>query len=146
MITILSVADPCPSIFAPLNGNMKCTGEQVTDETCSFSCQPGYNLTGSAERKCQPNHAWTGELAGCPPLECGELTNPENGVIIVPCYDEFLEYCTVMCEEGYYLNGSTIQSCDLIGTADDGVKWTDPPICIGLPLTCTCTCCQRLNT
>lgn len=110
---------------------MQCTGEQVTNESCYFDCKPGYNFTGSPTRVCQVDNTWTGEAAECPPLECGALTNPENGVVIAPCYNEFLEQCTVMCEEGYLLTGSTLQSCNLTGLDSNEVKWTEPPTCKG---------------
>ena len=119
------LADPCVSIFAPL------TGPQVTDQSCSFTCELGYNLTGAAYRTCLPDHTWTGELTECPPLECGELTNPENGLILLPCYDEYNESCSLTCEEGYYINGSEFWTQSCVLNEQNGVEWTEPPVCIG---------------
>ena len=128
---LFCAADPCVSIFAPLNGYMECTGPQITNQSCSFTCELGYNLTGSSYRTCLPDHTWTGELTECPPLECGELTNPKNGVILLPCYDEYNETCTVTCEEGYYINGTEFWTQTCVLNEQNGVEWTKPPVCLG---------------
>ena len=43
------LAQPCEKIFSPPHGGMNCSG-LVTDATCSFSCEPGYDLVGSQSR------------------------------------------------------------------------------------------------
>ena len=40
-------ANPCAKLGRPANGKITCTGEQVTSEACSYTCQPGYILQGS---------------------------------------------------------------------------------------------------
>ena len=41
-------------------------GQQFWEgEHVSFSCKPGYRLSGSSERKCLKNGAWTGHQPKC---------------------------------------------------------------------------------
>ena len=78
-------ADPCPMLFNPLNGAIECTGPQVTDESCNYTCQPGYNLTGPVMRSCQPDHTWSGDPTTCPPKQCVELVGQNNAFVVTPC-------------------------------------------------------------
>ena len=68
---------------------MVCNGQQVTDTVCTFSCNIGYDLTGSTSRTCLPDHTWSGEETFCPPLECDELTATygpgDLQIVIAPC-------------------------------------------------------------
>ena len=57
-------AQPCGKIDTPLNGTMNCSG-LVTDTSCSFSCDPGYDLVGSQFRTCLPFSRWSGNLTFC---------------------------------------------------------------------------------
>lgn len=55
---------PCEKIVAPHHGSMTCTG-LVTNSKCSFSCNPGYSLTGSQKRICQASSRWGGNKTSC---------------------------------------------------------------------------------
>ena len=77
-----TLADPCPTLSNPRNGALICTGPQVTDQSCSYTCQNGYNLTGSVTRKCQPDHTWSGDPTSCPPLQCIELLGQNNAFVV----------------------------------------------------------------
>lgn len=57
-------AQPCEKISSPHNGRMNCSG-LVTTATCSFSCDPGYDLLGSHSRTCLPSSTWSGNLTLC---------------------------------------------------------------------------------
>ena len=35
------------------------------EDTCSFTCNTGYNLTGSDTRTCQSDRSWSGIEANC---------------------------------------------------------------------------------
>lgn len=58
------LAQPCEKIFSPPHGGMNCSG-LVTDATCSFSCEPGYDLVGSQSRTCLASSRWSGKLPFC---------------------------------------------------------------------------------
>ena len=108
-----------------------CTGSQVTDESCNYSCQAGYNLMGSVMRTCQPDHTWTGDPTSCPPKQCAELVGENHAFVVTPCGQDFNTSCNVLCEDGYRINGTDgwKQTCQLNEELD--VEWSDPPVCIG---------------
>ena len=54
----------CSSLANPDNGIINCSlgddGVPYYENTCSFTCNPGYELTGSDTRTCQNNGSWSG--------------------------------------------------------------------------------------
>ena len=54
----------CPSLTQPNNGMINCLlgddGILSYEDTCSFTCNTGYVLTGSDTRICQSNGSWSG--------------------------------------------------------------------------------------
>ena len=54
----------CPPLTAPDNGMISCTGNEVGD-TCTISCDDGYELGGSETRTCQGDGSWSGTDATC---------------------------------------------------------------------------------
>lgn len=61
---LLQIVNHCPQLMAPVNGNMQpCSN--LTGQTCHFSCDSGYNLTGSTIRRCRSNGTWTGSQTQC---------------------------------------------------------------------------------
>ena len=119
----------CPMLVAPLNGTIECS-RQTTGGNCSFSCDTGYNLIGSQMRTCLPSVTWSGSLTFCEARRCETLVAPENGFVLLPCTGEFGSSCTIQCQQGYRINGSTPfeQTCILDG---NDLYWTEPPNCIG---------------
>ena len=112
-----------------------CTGPQITDESCTFTCDPGYNLTGSYIRTCQSDHTWSGEITLCHPLQCEQLTAPENSLVALTCLNEYTQSCVIICEQGYHVNGDpgSIESLETCNLADNGaVEWTNTTVCIGM--------------
>ena len=130
------VALPCQQLFDPLHGSISCSGPQVTNEWCNFSCWPGYYLTGSELRVCLPNSTWTGLDASCPPLTCSELVPETDSVeVITPCTTEYNSTCKLVCSSGYYLPGGDESSMFEQTCALDeykNVNWTSPKDCEGM--------------
>ena len=60
---------PCPSLTDPNNGTITCSQEDdgvpSYEDTCNFTCNTGYELTGSDTRTCQSNGSWNGSEAIC---------------------------------------------------------------------------------
>ena len=132
---VLHAGEDCPSMGMPDNGGMQCTGPQITGESCSFSCDPGYSLTGSSVRSCLPNNEWSGEEALCSPLRCPELEAPTNALLVSPCSNTFESSCTVVCDRGYHVTNSSneyqwIQSC-VLHNENQTVQWTATQSCTG---------------
>ena len=59
----------CSELTDPLNGTISCSvgddGVSSYEDTCSFTCNTGYELTGSDTRTCQSDGSWSGSDATC---------------------------------------------------------------------------------
>ena len=69
MCFIIFLLVSCPSLINPSNGAVSCSlgddGVPSYEDTCSFTCDTGYELTGSDTRTCQGNGSWSGSTAMC---------------------------------------------------------------------------------
>jgi len=68
-LCILTVS--CPELPSPNNGMIECTGSHFED-TCTFSCDGGFVISGSESRTCLGNKTWSGVETVCRPgtVEC----------------------------------------------------------------------------
>ena len=59
----------CPSLSDPSNGMISCSlgddGILSYEDTCSFTCDTGYELTDGDTRTCQSDGSWSGSVAVC---------------------------------------------------------------------------------
>ena len=59
----------CESLSDPNNGSVNCSlgddGVPSFEDTCSFTCNTGYELTGSDTRTCQSDGSWSGSDGVC---------------------------------------------------------------------------------
>ena len=59
----------CPLLTTPNNGMIDCSlgddGVPFYEDTCSFTCNTGYELIGSDTRTCQSNGNWSGSVDIC---------------------------------------------------------------------------------
>ena len=59
----------CSSLTTADNGLMSCSlgddGVPSYEDTCSFTCNTGYELIGSDTRTCQSNGSWSGSDSLC---------------------------------------------------------------------------------
>lgn len=70
---ILKIVNRCPSLSAPFRGSlMPCTN--LPGETCQFSCDEGYVLSGDSKLTCNRDASWTGTLTHC----IGEFASQMN--------------------------------------------------------------------
>ena len=60
---------PCTLLTKPDNGVINCSlgdnGIPSYEDTCSYTCNTGYELTGSDTRTCQSNGSWSGSDVVC---------------------------------------------------------------------------------
>ena len=63
------IAVSCPLLIDPDNGALNCSmgddGVPSYEDTCSFTCNTGYELTGSDTRTCQSDGRWSGSDDVC---------------------------------------------------------------------------------
>ena len=59
----------CDNLSIPANGDISCSSGRVgvgyEGDTCNFTCDNGYQLTGSHTRTCQGNGRWNGTDTMC---------------------------------------------------------------------------------
>ena len=65
----------CDNLSAPANGKIiSCSSGRVgvgyEGDTCSFTCNTGYELTGSDTRTCQSDGSWSGDSDMCRKGKC----------------------------------------------------------------------------
>ena len=104
----------CTNLSSPTKGNISCnsTGVSHYEDQCSFSCDPGYELTGSSSRQCLSNGSWSGSDVTCDILHCDNLTDGiEYSVLANDCGSEFGSVCRVECNTGYRAVGNNTFTC-----------------------------------
>ena len=59
----------CLTLIAPANGKSNCSlggdGKVNPRDTCTFTCDDGYELSGSASRVCTNGETWSGTTNRC---------------------------------------------------------------------------------
>jgi len=93
------------------------------ENICTYTCDPGYELTGSSIRQCLSNRSWSGADVTCDILHCNNLTNAvENSVLVNDCGSEFGSVCSLGCETGYSSVGNNTFTCDIV---NDVIQWSN---------------------
>ncbi|XP_071950679.1 sushi, von Willebrand factor type A, EGF and pentraxin domain-containing protein 1-like [Antedon mediterranea] len=110
----------CVSLPSPAFGSKDCSSaDDEFDSTCTFECDEGYNIEGTAVRKCGANGQWTGDEATCVGISCPAIALPENGVIApAECAKERQPLgttCVIGCKKGYDIIGDEILRCQPAG-------------------------------
>ena len=141
--------------FCPDLGNkpklIKSSGKRSFNTTVTFSCESGYNRSGSEKRVCQSNRTWSGEEASCLctyssivisvcltvvlviPNYCDDLADPENGSKNLT-ERSIGTVVSFNCNNGYDLGGSNTRQCQANKT------WT------GSVTNCTSIICRSVST
>ena len=115
---------------------MNCSGDQVTDQNCTFWCNPGYDMRGSSFRSCLgSNQSWSGEDFYCIKSQCPVLLSSEDRLVLYPCTNEYQDQCQLLCGTGYAPTDSSsetiwTQTCTV--TSDNSsVDWQPQRTCKG---------------
>jgi len=119
-----NTCDPvdCGPLDAPDGGSVA-SDTTLFDETATYSCDPGHNLTGDTGRTCQADATWSGDAPLCEIVDCGILVAPVDGTISVPV-TTYGSDATYTCDGGAPLSG------DLIRTCQDTGDWSGvEPVC-----------------
>ena len=112
--------------------------------TATYTCDTGYTLSGSQSRTCKADGNWTSSEPFCEGVfefgvviyaittftavvDCGQLTDPDNGLVDIPYGTTFRSTATYTCDTSYALSGSQSRSC-----GDDGNWTSSEPFCEGV--------------
>ena len=117
----------CTRLSSPTNGDISCNSTNVSrryEDQCSFSCDPGYKLTGSSSRQCLSNGSWSGEPVTCTILKCNdpevEIANSQS---VGVCNVTYGSSCSLNCLSGFTASGNGEHVCDDVNDEDTSVKW-----------------------
>ena len=93
----------CEDLSTSANGEITCSsgraGVGYEGDTCSFTCNTGYELTGSSERTCQSDGSWSGSLVSCIIMECPSASLPMNSMLAESCSSTYQSMCELKCQE-----------------------------------------------
>ena len=116
----------CPELTDPMNGMMSCSMVNSRmfsyEDTCSFTCNTGYELTGSSERTCQSNGSWSGSSVSCIIMECPSSSLPMNSMLAESCSSTYQSMCELQCQEGFNGTGDPSYLCDVLNDGSS-VMW-----------------------
>ncbi|KAL2089453.1 hypothetical protein ACEWY4_014141 [Coilia grayii] len=99
-------------IATPPNGSFRCShphGNFSYGSECTYSCQPGYELSSSGTLRCTASADWSSAPPTCEVVECEELVRPDKGSMScsAPLGDfSYMSVCQFTCDEGYTLTDS----------------------------------------
>ena len=100
------------------------------EDTCSFTCNTGYELTGSTERRCQSDGSWSGSPVSCSIMECTSSSLPMNSMLAESCSSRYQSMCELQCQEGFTGTGDPSYVCDVLSNRSsvmwiaDGAAWS----------------------
>ncbi|XP_071829906.1 uncharacterized protein [Apostichopus japonicus] len=118
----------CPQLSAPSSGSLA-SCSRSHGSTCTFSCDTGHELVGSASRQCshvsgESSGFWSGSQPTCRIKTCA-LPSVGTGLRFVSrstCSangDNTVNYgsvCQYACNSGYHLSGVTLRTCGASGS------------------------------
>ena len=99
----------CKDPGTPMNGSRM--GNVLTyPSAVDYSCNSGFNLSGSARVSCLHTAAWSSPLPTCEPVDCKDPGTPLNGS---RTGDVFTYPATVVysCDIGHNISGNATLSC-----------------------------------
>jgi hypothetical protein len=78
--TFLRPAPACALPAQPDRGSANVHGQWV-GALAEFTCEPGFLMSGSAQRRCSQNGEWTGKTTFCSKDPCGDLGSVKHGTV-----------------------------------------------------------------
>ena len=127
-LAILSHLVRCHTL---LNGILLCPNGATTgvfENTCTFSCNAGYELQGSNNRTCLANQSWSGGDPICVALNCSTSPPLNNSQLQSSCDTQYQSTCTTVCVDGYTGVGGSY-TCVVTDEDTNSVGWNGSTSC-----------------
>ena len=93
-----------------VSNSLRSGSEFTFSKQVSFSCQPGYLLSGESTLRCLSNGSWTSSLPSCNIISCGSPDSISNGSLTGRVFT-YNSSVTFKCNIGFNLIGDSILSC-----------------------------------
>ncbi|CAH1774074.1 unnamed protein product, partial [Owenia fusiformis] len=108
----------CPTLEKPNNGILSSFNNSIGAEV-ELICDEGFDVNGSSILTCLSNGTWNDTLFGkCTEITCPTLEKPNNGTLS-SVNNSIGAEVELVCDEGFYVNGSSILTCLSNGTWND---------------------------
>ena len=114
----------CGSLQSPQNGYVSFLST-TPGSTATYSCFEGFELIGTATRRCEDNGQWSSSTPECRAqvLSCPPLPDIKNGQLIVAGNSPGT-VAHYVCDKGFTLVGDNYRTCQISG------EWTSmDPFC-----------------
>ena len=114
-----------------MNGILQCPNGATTgvfEDTCTFSCNAGYELQGSNNGTCLANQSWSGGDPICVALDCSASLPLNNSQLQSPCDTQYQSTCTTVCVDGYTGVGGSY-TCVVTDEDANSVGWNGSTSC-----------------
>ena len=116
---------------APVNATLQCpngTNTGVFEDTCTLSCNAGYELQGSNNGTCLANQSWSGGDPICVALNCSTSPPLNNSRLQSSCDTQYQSTCTTVCVDGYTGVGGSY-TCVVTDEDTNSVGWNGSTSC-----------------
>lgn len=104
------LANACPALLPLANGAVSSTGG-VTGSITSFSCNAGYQLSGSATATCLASGFWSNPPPVCVRTNCTAISVPANAIVSFSAGQLTDSVASFSCSQGYVLYGLASRTC-----------------------------------
>ena len=118
----------CPALN---NGALSCPNATTTgvfEDTCTFSCDSGYELQGPSNGTCLADQSWSGGDPICVVSNCSKSPPLNNSQLQLPCDTRYQSTCTTVCFDGYSGGGGSY-TCVVTDGATNSVGWNGTTSC-----------------
>ena len=115
----------CPPLNNHDNGMINCSlgddGVLSYEDTCTITCNTGYQLTGSSDTiRCESDGTWSGLPVTCAKMKCSISSLPIDSRLAESCSNTYQSTCELQCQEGFNGTGGSLYMCDINGSS---VMW-----------------------
>ena len=114
-----------------MNGTLQCPNGATTgvfEDTCTFSCNAGYELLGSYNGTCLADQSWSGGDPICVALNCSMSPPLNNSQLQSSCDTQYQSTCTTVCVDGYTGVGG-LYTCVVTDEDTNSVGWNGSTSC-----------------
>ena len=100
----------------------------VFGDSCTFSCNAGYQLQGPNSGMCLANGSWSGGDPICVALNCSTSPPLNNSQLQSSCDTQYQSTCTTVCVDGYIGVGGSY-TCVVTDEDTNSVGWNGSTSC-----------------
>ena len=114
-----------------MNGSLQCPNGAtigVFEDTCTFSCNAGYELQGSNNGTCLADQSWSGGDPICVVLNCSISPPLNNSQLQSSCDTQYQSTCTTVCVDGYTGVGGSY-TCVVTDDDNNSAGWNGSTSC-----------------